>query len=117
MKIGVIEVYEWGHDPEVAVPSACADDNTHQSRGLRLNASKRSSSCNGVGNRRHCGRCIKDHNEVPRPRRVSDRDALHTVSRDLRGIRCSILEGNGNRVVLERVDTLLDHLENFLAEN
>lgn len=94
MKIGVIEVYEWGHDPEVTVPSTCA-----------------------VGNHRHCGRCNKDHNEVPRPRRVSDRDALHTVSRDLRGIRRDILEGNGNRVVLERVDTLLDHLENFLAEN
>lgn len=112
-----IEIFEYGYGPEVTVPSVCVDDNICPPRGLRLNVSKRSSSCSEAGNRRHCGRCIKDHNEVPRPRRVSDRDALHTVSRDLRGIRCSILEGNGNRVVLERVDTLLDHLENFLAEN
>lgn len=109
------EIFEYGYDPEVTVPLACVDDNMCRPRDPRSNVSKRSSSCNEAGNRRHCGRCNKNHNEVPR--RVSDRDALHTVSRDLRGIRCSILEGNGNRVVLERVDTLLDHLENFLAEN
>lgn len=98
------EVFVWGRAPEVIVDP-------------RLNISKRSLSCNEVGNRRHCGRCSKDHNEIPRPRKVSDRDALHTVSRDLRGIRSDILEGSGTRVVLERVDTLIDHLENFLAEN
>lgn len=111
-----IEIFEWGYDPGF---TALTDrtGGMRQSRDPRSNVSRHSSSCNEVGNRRHCGRCNKDHNEVPRSRRVSDRDALHTVSRDLRGIRCDILEGNGNRVVLERVDTLLDHLENFLAEN
>lgn len=113
----MVEIFEWGYDPEITTPAVRMDDNTYQPRDPRSNVSKCFSSCNEVGNRRHCGRRNKDYNEVQRPHRVSDRDALHTVSRDLRGIRCSILEGNGNRVVLERVDTLLDHLENFLAEN
>lgn len=44
-------------------------------------------------------------------------DVLRTVMRDLHGVRTSLLDRESRRVTLERVDTLMDELENYMAEN
>lgn len=49
--------------------------------------------------------------------RVNDGDVLLTVARDLRGIREGIINRCASRDTLLRVDTLIDNLENYMAEN
>lgn len=43
-------------------------------------------------------------------------DVLHTIHRDLGDLRKAILDRGSRRELLDRTDTLLDHIENTLAE-
>lgn len=49
--------------------------------------------------------------------RINDGDVLLTVARDLRDIREGIINRCTSRDTLLRVDTLIDNLENYMAEN
>jgi hypothetical protein len=49
--------------------------------------------------------------------RVNDGDVLLTIARDLRNIREGIINRCTSRATLCRVDTLIDNLENYMAEN
>lgn len=49
--------------------------------------------------------------------RVNDGDVLLTIARDLRNIREGIINRCTRRETLFHVDTLIDNLENYMAEN
>ena len=48
---------------------------------------------------------------------VNDGDVLLTIARDLRNIREGIINRCTRRETLFHVDTLIDNLENYMAEN
>lgn len=48
---------------------------------------------------------------------VNDGDVLLTIARDLRDIREGIINRCTRRETLFHVDTLIDNLENYMAEN
>lgn len=48
---------------------------------------------------------------------INDGDVLLTIARDLRNIREGIINRCTSRDTLFRVDTLIDNLENYMAEN
>lgn len=63
-----------------------------------------------------CG-CMTRRNNRKQRTHHKGGDVLRTVMRDLHGVRTSLLDRESRRVTLERVDTLMDELENYMAEN
>lgn len=51
-----------------------------------------------------------------KPRRTAE-DAFLTITDDLHAVRRSLLDRESRRVTLGHVDTLLDNIENYMAEN
>lgn len=61
-------------------------------------------------------RKVPPTNRIP-PGTAQDDDILRTILRDLHGIRMNLLRAKPARDTLERVDVLIDNIENYMAEN
>ena len=63
---------------------------------------------------------VAPENKVPvRPAvktAATDVDLLLTIQRDLRNLRLAIIDQKERHELLDRTDTLIDHIENTLAE-